>query len=99
MSFAWPLALLGARRSSRSRCSPTCSCSGGGKKYVVRFTNLALLENVVAGLAALAPARAAGADAARARRARRRHRAARRSRGGAAAGGDRDPRRWTARAR
>ena len=47
------------------------------KKYVVRFTNLSLLENVVADVAALAAARAARAHAARAHGARRRRRAPR----------------------
>ena len=63
--------------SSRSRCSRTCSCSGGGRSTSCASRTCALLENVVADVAALAAARAAGAHAARARRARRRGRAAR----------------------
>ena len=79
MSFAWPLALLGLVARPARRCSPTCSSSGGGARYVVRFTNLDLLENVVDRLAALAPAPPGGAGAARAHRARRRRSRGRRS--------------------
>ena len=48
MSFAWPIALCGlvARRARPDRLPRRRS--GAGRRYVVRFTNLDLLENVVA---------------------------------------------------
>ena len=98
MSFGWPIALWGLLLVALALVAYLL-VQRRRKKYVVRFTNLALLENVVAesprwrrhvppaltllALAALVVGVARPEIAA----------------GGAAPGGDRDPRPWTARAR
>ena len=90
MSFGWPIALWGLLLVALALVAYLL-VQRRRKKYVVRFTNLALLENVVAESPrwrrhvppALTLLALAALD--------RRRRAARGRRGRAAAGGDRDP--------
>ena len=61
MSFEWPLRAGRAGDRAARAGRATCSCSGGARRYAVRFTNLDLLANVVTEYASLAPPPAAGA--------------------------------------